>query len=457
MNQARTSDKSDMLLAYYGDDFSGSSDVLEVLAAAGVPTVLFLRPPSAAQLARFPGIRAVGIAGLSRSLPTEKLESELRPAFAALARLAPVIQYKICSTFDSSPQVGSIGKAIDIARDMFRPTYVPVVVGAPPLGRYCLFGNLFARSGAGGTIYRLDRHPTMARHPVTPMDEADLTVLLARQTKARAASLDWLHLTSAHRDQLIAAGADIVVIDLFAEGQYPVVGKLVLESVQDGQTLFAPGSTGLNFAMTAHWRETGQIPEKTAVSGFASIDRIVAISGSCSPVTEKQITHAVQSGFGEVNLSPDDWTRGTEDTVVTRTRMFLHEGRSVIIHAALGPSDPRIAQANAQLEKAGQQGERATILGKVFAGVAKMAVKEAGVRRLAVAGGDTSGHVASKLGIEALEYVGPLAPGSPLCRIVAPDTALDGVEVTFKGGQVGADDFFVRVARGTRKEVKDVH
>ena len=129
----------------------------------------------------------------------------------------------------------------------------------------------------------------MARHPVTPMDEADLTVVLARQTKARAAALDWLHMTSRHRDQLVAAGADIVVIDLFAEEQYSVVGKLVLESARAGQTLFAAGSTGLDFALTAHWRTTGQIPEKPPATDFASTDRIVAVSGSCSPVTEAQI------------------------------------------------------------------------------------------------------------------------------------------------------------------------
>ena len=104
--------------------------------------------------------------------------------------------------------------------------------------------------------------------------------------------------------------------------------------------------------------------------------------------------------------------------------MFLKEGRSVIVHAALGPDDPRIAQANARLEKIGRADRRDGILGEVLAEVVKMAVKDAGVRRIAVAGGDTSGHVTSKLGIEALEYVAPLAPGSPLCRIVARDSPL---------------------------------
>jgi uncharacterized protein YgbK (DUF1537 family) len=448
---------TDMLLAFYGDDFSGSSDVLEVLAAAGVPTILFLRPPSAAQLARFLGIRAVGIAGLSRSLPTEKLEGELRPAFAALAKLAPTIHYKVCSTFDSSPNVGSIGKVIDIARDMFQPAYVPVVVGAPPLGRYCVFGHLFARSGSDGNIYRLDRHPTMARHPVTPMDEADLTALLARQTKARAVSLDWLNLSEGRRDQLVAGGADILVIDLFAEKQFSVVGRLVLDGAQGGRTRFAVGSTGLNFAMTAHWRATGQIPERTLVADFVGSHPVVAVSGSCSPVTEAQIAHAVRCGFGEVRLQPDDWTRGYADNAVTHSQRLLKSGRNVIVHAASGPSDPRIAQARSRLEANGGTGQRDTLLGEVLAKVVETAVNETGVRRIAVAGGDTSGHVTSKLGVEALEYLAPLAPGSPLCRIIARDSILDGVEVTFKGGQVGAADFFVRLAHGTRATVTAGH
>ena len=180
---------SEMLLAFYGDDFSGSSDVLEVLAGAGVRTVLFLKPPRPEQLARFSDLRAVGVAGLSRSLPTERMDAELRPAFEALGKLAPLVHYKICSTFDSSPSVGSVGRAIDIGRDLFAPRYVPLVVGAPALGRYCVFGNLFARAGTGGPVHRLDRHPTMAHHPVTPMDEADLIRLLSRQTTARVGLL----------------------------------------------------------------------------------------------------------------------------------------------------------------------------------------------------------------------------------------------------------------------------
>ena len=84
--------------------------------------------------------------------------------FAAFGRLGPkFVHYKVCSTFDSSPRIGSIGRAIDIGCRVFQNRFVPLVVGAPVLQRFCVFGNLFARSGLDSPAYRLDRHPTMRR------------------------------------------------------------------------------------------------------------------------------------------------------------------------------------------------------------------------------------------------------------------------------------------------------
>ncbi|HEY4804311.1 MAG TPA: four-carbon acid sugar kinase family protein, partial [Paraburkholderia sp.] len=55
-----------LLLAYYGDDFTGSTDAMEAMTAAGIPTILFLDTPTPEALARFPEARCVGIAGSSR-------------------------------------------------------------------------------------------------------------------------------------------------------------------------------------------------------------------------------------------------------------------------------------------------------------------------------------------------------------------------------------------------------
>ena len=154
----------DLLLTFYGDDFTGSTDAMEQLEMGGVPTALFLDVPTDDQLAAFPDIRAVGIAGISRSLPPDQMQAELLPKFAALAKLnAPFFHYKVCSTFDSSPTVGSIGLATDIGAGIFNPPFVPLIIAAPFLRRYVAFGNLFAR--VGDITYRLDRHP---HHEPTP-------------------------------------------------------------------------------------------------------------------------------------------------------------------------------------------------------------------------------------------------------------------------------------------------
>jgi uncharacterized protein YgbK (DUF1537 family) len=115
------------------------------------------------------------------------MDAHLPQIFRALQVLQPSLcHYKVCSTFDSSPRVGSIGRALEIGQEIFASPYVPLVVGAPALRRYCVFGNLFAT--VNGETHRLDRHPTMSRHPVTPMAESDLRVHLAAQTSKRIGS-----------------------------------------------------------------------------------------------------------------------------------------------------------------------------------------------------------------------------------------------------------------------------
>ena len=154
----------ELLLAYYGDDFTGSTDALECLALAGLRTMLFLEPPTRERLAALPTLDAIGVAGRSRSLPTAELATEVRSALMSLRELNPRhVHYKVCSTFDSSPTIGSIGRVIDEAVPLFPAPFVPLVVGAPPLGRWCVFGNLFAQVAIGSEseVCRLDRHPTM--------------------------------------------------------------------------------------------------------------------------------------------------------------------------------------------------------------------------------------------------------------------------------------------------------
>ena len=184
-------EKQQLLLSFYGDDFTGSTASLEALARAGARSVLFMKPPTSEQLARYPHVQAIGVAGMTRSMTPDGMEATLRPALNALRKIgAPHVHYKVCSTFDSSPQIGSIGRVIDLASEIFDSPFVPLLVAAPSLGRYCVFGNLFAQLGQEGEAFRLDRHPSMSRHPVTPADESDLRLHLARQTAKKTGLFD---------------------------------------------------------------------------------------------------------------------------------------------------------------------------------------------------------------------------------------------------------------------------
>ena len=242
-----------LLLAYYGDDFTGSTDAMEVMAAAGLPTVLFLQTPDRAMLQRFPDVRCVGIAGSSRGRSSEWMEEHLPRAFSQLAALhAPLMQYKVCSTFDSSATTGSIGRAIDLGVAHMPGIWSPMIVGAPRLKRYQLFGNLFA--AVDGVGYRLDRHPTMARHPVTPMAESDLRRHLALQTQRRIQLIDMVQLRdgAAADAQCLARlkGADtpVVMLDVLDEETLREAGRLVWE--QRGAGVFSASTSGLQYALT---------------------------------------------------------------------------------------------------------------------------------------------------------------------------------------------------------------
>jgi len=130
----------------------------------------------------------------------------------------------------------------------------------------------------------------------------------------------------------------------------------------------------------------------------------------------------------------------------------IRSGRNVIVHTALGASDPRLlstAQILAERASAGHR-QSAQLFGNAMAQVIREVLPRTGIRRVLLAGGDTAGYTARALGIEALEMLAPLTPGAPLCRADAPNSPADGLEICFKGGQIGPVDFFQKVS-GHRK------
>jgi 3-oxoisoapionate kinase len=442
------------LLTFYGDDFTGSTDALEQLTLAGIRSALFIEPPTPAQLKRFPGLQAIGVAGKTRSLAPDAMERELRPALHALKKLgARHVHYKVCSTFDSSPTVGSIGRVMDVAAEIFPAPFIPLLVAAPALGRYTIFGQHFARYGIGsaGAIHRVDRHPSISQHPITPMTEADLRVHLAKQTKKRIALFDILKVAlpaieaRAALKQLLIAKPDVVLFDALTAGHLARVGELLEHFAGEKLPLFSVGSSGIEAALASQWSDRDALPRAQADREVGPTRKILVGSGSCSPVTSGQIAWALKHGFAEVPLDAEALTKAkTAAAEIKRATSvaakLLQSNRSVIVHTTKSNSEKRIA---VKLKT-----RTAEVLGTALGAVLRGAVEQRSIRRICIAGGDTSSYAARAMGIEALEMIAPLTPGAPLCRAHAPRSAIDGREVVFKGGQVGSENYFEIVKRG---------
>ncbi len=451
---------NDLLITYYGDDFTGSTDALEVLTAAGAKTVLFTVPPTREMLARYPGVQAVGLAGIARSLPLTEMEDELRPAFASLHALgARHLHYKVCSTFDSSPEIGSIGKAIDVGSEFSSASVVPVLVANPQLGRYCVFGNLFAQESVaqGGMVYRLDRHPSASRHPVTPMQESDICRHLRLQTKKQLALFDILKFSlsfNEQRDQLqqlIAEGAEVILCDALYQEQMMRLGTLIDGLTSDGKTLFSVGSSGMEMALGLHWQETRQLAAHLNWPEAASGGPILVASGSCSPVTNGQIDWALSRGFVELALETcvltDEDCKSYLLQVAAKVVNLINSGKSVIVHTgrldaeAWRPSTiEQLAVRN--MRSLENQSWCTRRLGVALGQIISLVARQTSLKRVCLAGGDTSSYATREMGVTALEMICPTMPGAPLCKAMAPGSPVDGLQICIKGGQVGGSDFF---------------
>ncbi|WP_298209228.1 four-carbon acid sugar kinase family protein [Acidovorax sp.] len=453
MSQARPLPQGP-LVAFYGDDFTGSSAAMEVLAFAGLETILFLKPPTPERLSQLAGYRAIGIAGVARSRTPGWMDEHLPPIYELLRQIgAPVIHYKVCSTFDSAPHIGNIGRAAELGQRAF-PGWIPLVVSDPGMGRFQAFGHLFAH--ASGVGYRLDRHPTMSAHPTTPMHESDLGRHLVNQTDLRVGLVDFATMKRGGADAQLAQeldrGAAIVSLDVLDAETLREAGRLIWERSNQGDARqFVVGSQGVEQALVAYWRGAGLVAPTSTPTAGRQVERIAAVSGSVSPITAAQIRHAAEHGFEpialDVALAVDAPRFAAEIERATQAALTaLDQGRSPLIYTAAGPDDPRVSAFRAAVQASGTPisvvNERlAVALGDILNAL----VRQRGLRRVVISGGDTSSHAASRLDIDALSAIAPLSPGVPLCRAHSSDPAIDGLEMALKGGQTGAPDFFAAV------------
>lgn len=440
-----------LMASYYADDFTGATDSLEALATRGIRTMLFLEPPGLELLReKYAHLDCVGVAGTSRAMTPQQMEQELKPLLERIRQWnTPIMHYKICSTADSSPDIGSIGKVIELARpwNPWQPS-IPVLAAAPHLKRYTVFGQHYA--SMNGECYRLDRHPVMSRHPVTPMREADLRIHLSRQTKLGIQGVTLTELEQSElslQEIIIDKDAEIVVLDAYNEAHTCKIGQWLWEQAAIAPQ-FVIGSSGVQLALSESWPNRGRGAKNDAPPGRCG--PILVLSGSCSAVTQKQIEWAKAKGFADIRLNTEELIDNAEavESVASQAVNLIGQGISVIAYTALGPDDPSIAGTKQRLKRSGLHEGSGAWLGSQLGRIGRRVAEQSELRRLVFAGGDTSGFAAKEMGIDALELLYPAAPGAPLCICHSRDSRIATLELALKGGQLGGEDYFERILNG---------
>lgn len=442
-------------LAFYGDDFTGSTDAMEALHQYGWRTILFLEPPNDDMLELFKDVDCIGVAGTARAKNRTGMEEELRPVFERFKVLNPYyVHYKVCSTFDSSSDVGSIGFAGDLAREYFDKGTYPVLVGAPTLGRYTVFGNHFANFY--GTVYRLDQHPVMSKHPSTPMDEADLKSHLEKQTKQSIGNITILDMEETATDShVLDCEKDMMIYDAVDDKHIAWFGEVLKENKKEN-SLFVIGSSGVEYALgKVLEKENTEVESK--LKPKSDIEEMFVVSGSVSEVTKRQLEEAEQAGFYMIQVPyrllsgtelPEEFLNGIVETIRAE--------KKAILYTAKGTEDPSIQATKEHLVNHGIAKEDiGRLIGKQLGKWTKYIMENIELKRIVVSGGDTSGFVTSQLGIFGLEVLDSIAPGAPLCRAYSDDERFNNLEIALKSGQLGGENFFENVFMSGKRRFND--
>ncbi|MBM6595157.1 four-carbon acid sugar kinase family protein [Microvirga pudoricolor] len=409
---------------WYGDDFTGATDTLATLARRGRSAFLFLRVPEEQHLNGFADLDAVGIAGAARTMSPDEMRAELEPVGAFFRALGVrLLHYKCCSTFDSAPERGNLATAIAVLRGSVQHPGAAILGGQPSLGRYCAFSNLFAAFGRDG-VHRLDRHPVMSRHPATPMNEADLRLHFAALGLPGVQGIHWPalgHDGAADEWEALSSTAPAVLFDALEAGHVGAVGRLLREASR-GRSLLAVGPSSV---AQAFFEERDGIATAPPVPAEGPV---LAFVGSLSATTRAQMAAArsyrrIAVDPGILTTSADARTRIAEEAA-----SLLADGRHVMLSTAPDEGDVPLSAAAS--------------LPDLSAVLVDDVLKRCPVRRLAVAGGDTSSKIVGHLGYWGLGYYGQIGNGVAVSATRSDDAARDNMVLMLKGGQMGQETLF---------------
>ncbi len=415
-----------LVLGCIADDYTGASDLANTLTRQGLRTVQTIGVPSD-DLA-LPEIDAVVVSLKSRSIEAGQAVTKSRAAEKWLrGRGAGHVLFKICSTFDST-DAGNIGPVMDALRADSGDAIVLVTPAFPETGRTVYKGNLFV-----GDV-PLNESP-LKDHPLNPMHDSNLMRVLARQSKTTVGLVDLATLarsSDAVRGRLAdlaAKGVGAAVIDAVFDRDLETIGQVALDH------RLSVGASGIGLGIARALVASGKVKSNaaTTVSESAVGGLAACLAGSCSQATLAQIASAERT-MAVLHLDPEQVIAGPDEA--RRALAWAAERISkgpVLIASSSTPDQVAALQSRHGRDAAGHAIEQA--MADIAEGLAR-----SGVRRLVVAGGETSGAVVDRLGIPGFLVGAEIAAGVPVLRAVG---AKDGAMLlALKSGNFGGPEFF---------------
>ncbi|WP_286916177.1 MULTISPECIES: 3-oxo-tetronate kinase [Pseudomonas] len=412
------------LLGCIADDFTGATDLANILVRGGMRTVQSIGVPDS-DLAEFAEADAIVIALKSRTTPAASAVAESLQALAWLREHGcQQFFFKYCSTFDSTAE-GNIGPVTEALLEALGSDFTIACPAFPETGRTLFRGHLFVQDS-------LLSECGMQHHPLTPMQDANLVRVLDEQTTGAVGLL---------RYDVVGQGASAVVMrmdELRAEGVSVAIADAV--SDEDLQTLghacanlaLITGGSGVAQGLPENFRRQGLLRTGDAAAMPIIEGRAVVLAGSTSKATNGQVAAWLEAGCPAFRIDPLAIARG--EPVVAQAVAFADRDEAVLIYATSSPEQVAAVQRELGAEQAG------AMIEKALGGIAAQ-LQDRGWRRFVIAGGETSGAVVQALQVKGLRIGRQIDPGVPATVAFGGTTAL---ALTLKSGNFGSVDFFAK-------------
>ena len=421
------------LLGCIADDFTGATDLANMLVRGGMRTVQTIGVPTSNEAVE---ADALVVALKSRTIPAADAVAQSLAALDWLrAQGCRQFFFKYCSTFDST-DAGNIGQVTDALLDALRAdtgatAFTIACPAFPENGRTIYRGHLFV----GDTLLN---ESGMENHPLTPMRDANLVRVLQRQTGSKVGLVRYdavakgVSKVRESIDALRNDGVRMAIADAVSDEDLYILGEACADLA------LITGGSGVALGLAGNFRRAGLLAEQADAAQLPRVEGLsVVLAGSASKATNAQVAmwRETRSSF---RIDPLAVARG--EPVIEQALAFAQEhfdkAQPVLIYATATPDEVKAVQRELGVSEAGH------LVEATLASIAR-GLRERGVRKFVVAGGETSGAVVQALGVHTLRIGAQIDPGVP----ATATTGAEPLALALKSGNFGSTDFFEKALR----------